>query len=72
MFVGDEGAFVGRADKPVLPDSGGEARVHAGDGACAVIFGGALDLHGVENGLDQLADTAEFPSSGILTYGVSI
>ena len=77
MVVGDEGSFVGFSGEPVVPDSGGEgeeasgdAGVDAGDGASAVVFEGELAFHGVEYGLDPLADSAEFPEPWFLVFWV--
>lgn len=56
MVVGDEGAFVGFFDEPVVPDSGGEgqypgddAGIDAGDVACAVASESQLTFHRVEH-----------------------
>lgn len=77
MVVGDEGAFGGCVDEPVVPDRGGEgeesrgdAGVDAGDGSAAVFFEGELAFQRVEHGLDPLPDAAELPEPRRLVLAV--
>ena len=64
-------SFVGLADEPLVPysegegeEASGDAGVDANDGACAVVFEGGLACHRVEDGLDPLAYSGEFPQRG--------
>ena len=68
MVVGDQGAFVRRADLPVPPDrrcQGQEALRdpddHAGQGPATVAFQAELVLEGVEGALDPLPPAAQRP-----------
>ena len=45
-------------------------RIQAGDGAAAVVFEDELANHRVEDGLDPLVDSAEFPQARFFVFSV--
>src|SRR5438270_6426990 len=77
VVVGDQGALVGDADEPVVPDAGGEGEQALSDphhntsaGAAAVRFEPELTLEGVVDGLDALAEPAQLAVALPLTTAI--